>query len=39
MIECPPAASRRRGLSQQDACFIVRDHDGQALAYVYRAIT
>ena len=27
------AASRRLGLS--DACFIVKDHNGQALAFVY----
>jgi hypothetical protein len=28
-----PGASRRRG--PQPACFVVRDHNGQALAYVY----
>jgi len=22
-------------VDEQDACFVVRDHDGQALAYVY----
>jgi hypothetical protein len=22
-------------VEQQDACFVVRDHDGQPLAYVY----
>jgi len=32
----PPAASRRRGpVEEQDACFVVRDHNGQQLAYVY----
>jgi hypothetical protein len=30
------AASRRPGLSKnKEACFVVRDHSGQALAYVY----
>jgi hypothetical protein len=31
------AASRRlgRSTSTNDACFIVRDHNGQALTYVY----
>ena len=29
-------ASRRPGLSRKlDACFVVRDHSGQQLAYVY----
>jgi hypothetical protein len=27
------AASRRRGPSRTDACFIVRDHNRQALVY------
>jgi hypothetical protein len=33
----PEHGSRRLGLSRNynDACFIVRDHSGQALAYVY----
>ena len=22
-------------VEEQDACFVVRDHDGQALAYIY----
>ena len=31
-----PAASRRRGtLKRHAACFIVKDNNGQALAYVY----
>jgi hypothetical protein len=36
-IPCPPrAASRRPGRSRKaPACFIVRDHDKQALAYIY----
>ena len=39
-IECQPkcrtAASRRPGpVEETDACFIVRDANGQALAYVY----
>jgi hypothetical protein len=29
------AASRRCGHRQTDACFIVRDKNGQTLAYVY----
>jgi hypothetical protein len=34
---CPIAASRRPGTVEDDdaACFIVKDHNGQALAYVY----
>jgi hypothetical protein len=33
---CPLAAFRRPGpLTKTDACFIVRDANGQALAYVY----
>ena len=30
-----PAASRRRGPSKTDACFIVKDRGGLSLAYVY----
>ena len=26
---------RRHGISRREACFVVRDHSGQALAYVY----
>jgi hypothetical protein len=34
--QCPPAASRRRGPSRNwTPAFVVRDHNGQALAYVY----
>jgi len=34
---CPHAASRHPGTVEEynDACFIVRDHNGQQLAYVY----
>jgi hypothetical protein len=33
---CPHlSASRRPGRSKRQACFIVKDGDGQALAYVY----
>jgi hypothetical protein len=32
---CAPAASRRLGLSRNWTCFVVRDRDGQQLAYVY----
>jgi hypothetical protein len=34
---CPPAASRRPGLSGNTTtpAFIVRDYNGQALAYIY----
>jgi hypothetical protein len=33
---CPPAASRRWSIEElNDACFVVRDHNGQELAYVY----
>jgi hypothetical protein len=33
---CKHAASRRRGpIKEQDACFVVRDHGGQAISYVY----
>src|SRR5580692_8167640 len=36
MGECLSAASRRPGsVEETDACFIVRDANGQALAYVY----
>ena len=28
-------SSRRWSVEETDACFIVRDHGGQALAYVY----
>jgi hypothetical protein len=36
MGECLSAASRRPGsVEETDACFIARDADGQALAYVY----
>jgi hypothetical protein len=32
----PFAASRHPGLSKNSsACFVVRDHNGQQLAYVY----
>ena len=31
----PPAASRHLGQSKLDACYVVRDHDGQQLSYVY----
>jgi hypothetical protein len=33
----PPAASRRPRTVEEynDACFVVRDRNGQALAYVY----
>jgi hypothetical protein len=35
-VTTPPAASRRPGPSRNGpACFVVRDHNGQALAYVY----
>jgi hypothetical protein len=34
--QCDAWAPRRPGLSKsQEACFVVRDHNGQALAYVY----
>src|SRR5262249_48239931 len=33
--QCPPAASRRWSVEELDACFVVRDHSGQQLAYVY----
>jgi hypothetical protein len=34
--EIKTSASRRTGLVEEsDACFIVRDHDGQKLAYIY----
>jgi hypothetical protein len=29
------AASRRLGVEELDACFVVKDHDGQKMAYVY----
>jgi hypothetical protein len=29
------AASLYRSVEEQDACFVVRDHNGQQLAYVY----
>jgi hypothetical protein len=36
---CVPASVRRFPapwtVETQDACFVVRDHDGQVLAYVY----
>jgi hypothetical protein len=33
---CPHAASHRLGpVEEQDACFVVRDHNGQQLAFVY----
>jgi hypothetical protein len=32
---CPCAAFRRPGQSRNWTCFVVRDHNGQALAYVY----
>jgi hypothetical protein len=36
MVSCPPAAFPHLGLSRkQEACFVVRDHGGQQLAYVY----
>src|SRR5262249_18497141 len=36
---CHPAAFRRLGpLRNNSACFVVRDHNGQALAYVFRGI-
>ena len=31
----PPAASPPWSVEEQPACFVVRDHDGQQLAYVY----
>jgi DNA-binding LacI/PurR family transcriptional regulator len=31
----PPATSRRPDLSRNWTRFVVRDHNGQALAYVY----
>jgi hypothetical protein len=34
-LPCPPAASRRRGQSRNSPPVVVRDHSGQALAYVY----
>ena len=34
-VNACPAASRRPGRSRSAACFIVRDGDKQALAYVY----
>jgi hypothetical protein len=29
------AAFHRCGLEELDACFVVRDHNGQQLAYIY----
>jgi hypothetical protein len=33
--ECPAASHRRGRVEETDACFIVRDQNGQALAYIY----
>ena len=33
---CPKVAASRRSIEElNDACFVVRDHNGQQLAYVY----
>jgi hypothetical protein len=33
---CPPARfSPPWSVEEQEACFVLRDHDGQQLAYVY----
>jgi hypothetical protein len=35
MLQRPLAASRQVSAEETDACFIVRDANGQALAYAY----